>query len=812
MKGNQYTVTIYKHMKPHISYPEIKKPFLYTFMMAAMMFIVSATFAQSNQWPKDIPLKNGGKITIYQPQPESLQGDKLAARAAVSVRKSADDEPVFGAIWMDALLDIDKDKRTATLESVTITNAKFSDSITNTKLIQINQLIQNEVPKWNMQMSLDALLTSIQQEQQINDANLKNDPPKIYYRTTPSTLVSIEGQPQLQKDNDLNIDRVINTPFLIVKNPDDNRYYLYANDFWYSASSATGNYSYIKNLPSRIQQINTSVQQNQDKNNGIDADDKPKTPTQILVSTEPAELIQTEGEANYSVVQGTTLLYANNSLDEIFKDVNTQKTYTLLSGRWYSADNLNGPWAYVPSDKLPADFAKIPRGSEKDGVLASVAGTDEAEDAIIDAQIPQTAKVDKKTATCTVTYDGAPQFSPIDNTNLQVAENSNITVLRAANGMYYAMQDGVWFISENATGPWSVANERPSDVDKIPPSSTAYNTKYVYIYDNTPDYVYMGYTPGYLGCYVYGPTVVYGTGWYYRPWYRVHYYPRPVTWGFGFSYNPWIGWGMGFNMMFNFGWYRPGYYYRTAGWFGPSRYRPPYRPWGWNGGFYGRGGRTVAISRPNVTINRPVNITINNNININRGGRINNNINIYNRRQGIATTNINRGRLNNSVTGRNNAVRPSFATPNRGNNNVYTDRQGNVFRNDRGNWQQRNNSQWRATDNHPSRPELDKDRQQRDRGMQRDNNFQRNLPREARPTPRPYTPTPSQAPAPRPATPRPSTTSPQPRPVTPMPRQSASPAPRPAAPSAAPAPRPASPRPAATPAPRVERSGGRGRG
>jgi hypothetical protein len=28
----------------------------------------------------------------------------------------------------------------------------------------------------------------------------------------------------------------------------------------------------------------------------------------------------------------------------------------------------------------------------------------------------------------------------------------------------------------------------------------------------TPDWVYMGYTPGYLNNYIFGPTVVYGTG------------------------------------------------------------------------------------------------------------------------------------------------------------------------------------------------------------------------------------------------------------------------------------------------------------
>ena len=51
-------------------------------------------------------------------------------------------------------------------------------------------------------------------------------------------------------------------------------------------------------------------------------------------------------------------------------------------------------------------------------------------------------------------------------------------------------------LSDNASGPWAVSTDRPDEVDRIPPNSPAYNTKYVYIYDVAPDYVYMGYTPG----------------------------------------------------------------------------------------------------------------------------------------------------------------------------------------------------------------------------------------------------------------------------------------------------------------------------
>ena len=63
---------------------------------------------------------------------------------------------------------------------------------------------------------------------------------------------------------------------------------------------------------------------------------------------------------------------------------------------------------------------------------------------------------------------------------------------------------------------------------------------------------YVGYTPGYIYSYPYHGTIVYGTGYYYRPWYRRYYYPRPVTYGYGVHYNPYTGWG--FSVGVSYGW------------------------------------------------------------------------------------------------------------------------------------------------------------------------------------------------------------------------------------------------------------------
>ena len=422
-----------------------------------------------------------------------------------------------------------------------------------------------------------------------------------------------------------------------------------------------------------------------------------------MVSTTPAELIQSKGVADFATITGTNLLYVSNSDDDIFKNITDQQYYVLLSGRWYSSPKLDGTWTYIAADQLPADFAKIPEGAAKDNVLSSVAGTQASKDAIMDAQVPQTAKVDRKTATCTVKYDGDPKFEKIEGTSMELAMSTTSTVMKSEN-KYYCVESGVWFVADKATGPWKVSDERPKDVTKIPASSPAYNTQYVYIYDSTPTVVYVGYTPGYMGCYVYGSTVVYGTGYYYNPWYGPYYYPHPATYGFSMHYNPWTGWSMGFH-------YSSGYFsfhaYGHPGYWGPPMYRPPYYP-PYHGGMYGGRG--------------PVQINHYGDINIDRSN------NIYNNRSDVTTNDVKRGQNNGGnkpSTMDQNKSRPSSSTQDIAGprNNVYSGKDGSVYqRNDNGSWDQRNGNQWQQ--NKSTQPSnMDRDYQNRQRSTQQNSNF-----------------------------------------------------------------------------------------
>lgn len=748
----------------------------YSFCLFSIIFTFCVVVNAQNSWPKDIAISSGGKITIYQPQSETFENNKLTGRSAISVRKTAKAEPVFGAIFFMATMSTDKTSRMAVLESVEITNAKFSGVEDQTEINKLTSLIQKEAPQWKLKISIDELVASVKKENvsQVS-SGFKNDPPKIIYAVKPTTLVVLDGEPEIQKDNNLDADKVVNSPNLIFK--ESNQWNLYAGGIWYKSSEVITGWKQNNSLSKKVKSVNEQIKKQEKENNdGKTIIEKPQV-TAIIVVTEPTELLQSTGEANYKTIEGTSLLYVFNSPNEIFKEINLQKTFVLIAGRWYAAPNINGPWVYIEADKLPKDFAKIPEESDKGEVLANVAGTDEAEEAKIDAEIPQTAKVNRKTATINVEYDGTPQFNKIDGTSLQLSENANLTVMIDPGGRYFALDNGVWFLGNTANGPWIVANDRPKDVDKIPASSPAYNTKYVYIYNQTPDFVYTGYTSGYTGGYIYGNTIIYGTGYRYRPWFRKRYFPRAVTWGYGFQYNPWSGWSMnwGFNYGFLYIGFYSGKYGWGGGWFGPPKYRPPYRPTYWNGGYYGNnrprpphgGGGSHGGNRP--------------------GGGWSNNNNIYNQHKGVITKDIDRSKITrpalinkakpdynrlpdaknnklpkNKLPGDNSNKIPGnklpdnklpvnynnklpanikFSNPYNRDNNVLADEEGNVFKKSQKNndWQIRDNKakDWKPlTDDKKNRlPDLNRQEQSRERSEKRQINFGRDVPNIIRQTP-----------------------------------------------------------------------------
>lgn len=435
-------------------------------------------------------------------------------------------------------------------------------------------------------------------------ADYRNDPPKVIVTGSPAILLLLDGEPRLQEVGSSGLQKVVNTAFPVIFDPRTRQYWLYGSTVWFTTRDLLhGAWAAAASAPANIADLvrDTHTLDSEQADAGKRATPAQLRTATIFVATEPTELIVTEGAPHYSPLVGGEILYVTNTDSDIFMEVTTQRHFLVISGRWFAGPSLQGPWSFIAPEDLPRAFAEIPDDSPKADDLAFVAGTARAKDALLDSVIPQTAEVSRRDASIDVQYDGAPKFSPIPNTSLDYAENTASQVIRSG-GRYYACEEGVWYVAPSPSGPWSVSDARPAGIDALPPSSPVYNTKFVYVFDATPDFVRAGYLPGYRWSLPYHGVIVYGTGWRYRGWYGRYYYPRPATWGFCVRYTPWLGWSYG--MSWNAGWlgltsswgwgwagwtpaygpsYRPGFWsgYYAGGWFGPGGYRPP-RPPGWH--------------------------------------------------------------------------------------------------------------------------------------------------------------------------------------------------------------------------------------
>jgi len=370
----------------------------------------------------------------------------------------------------------------------------------------------------------------------------------LFVSNTPAILLNIDGEAVRADIAGTNLGFVVNSNFpLFFEKGGDN--YLFTGEQWLKSPVLEGPWEPVANLPKDMTKVANDPKWAQMKKPILSPSAKGKPPT-IFYSTKPAEVILFQGQPNYANIPGTQLTVATNTDADLFVYNPTQTYYYLAAGRWFKASDLKGPWTYTTPD-LPPDFAKIPENSPAGRVLVSVPGTDEAKDAVLMAQVPTTATVDPKAAEqAKVTYTGDPEFKPIEGTSMEYATNTADKVIKLGD-VYYLCLQGVWFMSPNATGPWTTANSVPKEIYTIPPSSPVYNVTYV-TQSTTPEgTVQSSYTAGYLGTFIAGATVgailASGTGYYYPPYYGYPvggypvYRPYATTYGVGSYYNTYAG-------------------------------------------------------------------------------------------------------------------------------------------------------------------------------------------------------------------------------------------------------------------------------
>ena len=639
------------------------------YLLISISILFSQMVRADIDWPQELT-GDLANIVVYQPQPESLNGNLLTARAAMALEVK-EKEPVYGVFWFTTNIETNRNTDSVTFSDIKVLKVGWPDS-KDAGEQKFTEFVETKLKNSSFSASLSKLTASLATSKQVKKSldNIKNDPPVIIFKNKLSVLLTYDGKPIFKDIENSHYQRAMNTPFAVVK-VNASKYFLTSGNFWYQSSKATGPWIITQYPP---EDLVAMMPKNEDE-----VKSESSLAPAIVTATASTELVVTTGNPEWTSLVGGKLLYVKNTETPWLRELSSGEMYLLLSGRWFKSKSEQGPWSFVRADKLPKSFQDIPPESEIGGLRVSVAGTDEAEQAILDAQIPQTAAIKRDEAKLEVSYHGKPEFKNISGSDVAYAVNTGAQVLRI-NNLFYAVDNGVWFVAENADGPWQVADNIPKDeIALIPPSSPVYNLTYVEIYDSTPEVVYVGYTPGYMWSYPYYGVPIYGTGWYYPPYVGGWYYPRPPTWGMHVGYNPWTGW--------NFGVSWGGPFFRVGVSWGGGYYGH-YRPCcgGWYGGGY-RGG----YHRTSINVNG--NINIGNSINVGNRHNLKQNIGQHRSRDNLYSRPENRARNVKQHLGKDN-FQKAKNRPKRA-NNVFADKNGQVVRRDGNKWQNRTDNTWK---------------------------------------------------------------------------------------------------------------------
>jgi len=670
------------------------------------LHVLNATGAYSlnpDDWPRTYQV-GGAEVALYQPQIlEWPEFRHLKANTAIGVKLEGRREPVFGAASLEADTIADFEHDSVRIGRRTVSGFRFPE-LDAADSAKAEQLVRSVLrPDSPLELPLAAVAAALDRTTVTGETAVSFAPPPIYYSDSSAVLVTFIGEPRLEpvKASDPTLMFAVNTNWDILF--DGGSYYLLAGNQWLVTKDLLkGSWTAAKSVPESFKSLPDDGNWSEVKSRLFILPGTTTAP-KVFVSNRPAEIVLTEGTPQLAPISGTSVMYVANTQSDLFYHPAKKFYYLLTSGRWFSAASPAGPWV-AATDSLPEDFAAIPADHPKADVLVSVKGTPQADEAVILASIPQTATVDRASATIQVSYEGEPKFKPVPaTTGVEYAINTTEDVF-LVNQVYYCCHQGVWFQAPAPTGAWIVCDKVPAPIFTIPPESSKYHVTHVHVYESTPETVQVGVTSGYSGSYVAKGLVVFGLGMWLGHemaeddcWHG-HYYPHPYWYGYGCGavYRPGYGYyrrgaycygpygGVGFGAAYN---PATGAYARGAYAYGPYRSAgaiAAYNPWtdtaaghvGVNTP-YGSWGRTAVVRDDEWA----------------RAGHRSN------ARGTIAGIQTSRG---GAAVGINRTFGSDAFVAKTGEGDVYVGKDGNIYKKDaEGGWQKRENGGWQNAPQEP---------------------------------------------------------------------------------------------------------------
>ncbi len=404
-------------------------------------------------WPRQYT-DGTAKLVLHQPQVDAWTDfKKLEARLVTSLTTSKNAQPVLGTLSIEFETVVDLDSRTVACHNFHVVEMTYPSAKDETEAkawpgVEATKLL----PPYPTSLALDRILAYMDKSQSnARQTEVLLDPPSILVSTQPAVLVITDGKPIPLDIEKTNLQKIVNTNWDLFFDKKENRYYLRDDKVWLSAKTLTDAWTAVTKLPKDFTKLPATDQYKE----VLQTAAKPHKPSGIklvLVVDKPSELVVLAGEPIFTPIADTHLMWVNNTECDLFFDSAGNQFYFLTSGRWFRSPELKSNQWVATTTSLPEDFKKIPLDHPRAHVLAAVPGTRQAEEAVLNASIPQIATVSRKSAKAEVQYVGDPKFEPINDTGVSYAVNTPNDVFRFQD-QYYLCLDGVWFVAKDARAP-----------------------------------------------------------------------------------------------------------------------------------------------------------------------------------------------------------------------------------------------------------------------------------------------------------------------------------------------------------------------
>ncbi len=491
------------------------------------------------QFPKDRKLEEG-TLTIHAPQVVSWENfEKASLLIAVEFQSNEKDAPrIYATVELSNQTEIDMAQRLVIISEPKVERVLVAGEPMHEYAAKLSSALQRDT----MAIPLDIFLISLAHdvlESEENDGFNPN-PPDILVAGSPTIILSINGEPLVMPMGTTDYSIIGNSNWPLLKLTESENYYLLHKQTWWKAENLDGPWQKMAGAPAGLDALDPEGEFSQFLIEIADTGD-----ISIQHVTKPTELITIDGEPEIEAIEEAQgLSFVSNTQSPLF--VYKSTVYFLASGRWFATSDLqSGTWSMLR--KLPEVFSNIPVDHGMGYVRASVPGTLEARTALLEASLPEKKTVPAdKSLVLENQYVGEPKFEKIANTSITRATNSGYEIF-LHQGVFYLCYEGAWYQSDNAEGPWTPAFRVPDVLYNIPASSPSYPVTQVKVASSTStSVVYVASSSYYSGIYSYYGMPVYGTGWYYPPYYRYYYhygyyphayYPYYRSYGYGSYYN-----------------------------------------------------------------------------------------------------------------------------------------------------------------------------------------------------------------------------------------------------------------------------------